>query len=160
MTSDIATEIARLAAERDQIDLRWRRLRHAAVQSPEERHALNVELASLEVAFREKEAEIARLHVESLERRLAGIDDVDGDALSRAEAEYQAAKAVLDALRHLEHGAHVRRRDGGQDLKQARRTLAEAEHALEQRRQRQAEAEARPVRGPLPAALWIGDGRR
>ncbi len=160
MTSGIATEIVALEAERDQIDLRWRRLRHAAVQSPEERHALNVELASLEVAYREREAEIARLHVESLERRLAGIDDVDGDALSRAEAEYQVAKAAYDALRHLEQAAHVRRRDGEQDLKQARRTLAESEHALEHRRQRQAEVESRPVHVPLPPSLWIGDGRR
>ncbi len=155
----IATEIAQLEAERDQIDQKWRRLRHATVRTPEERHALNTKLASLEVPFREVEATLARLHVEAVERRLAGIDDVDGDALARAEAEFLAARAVYDELRHLSQAAHVRRRDGEQDLKIARRTLVEAEAALEHRRQRQTELESRPVRGPLLAAQWVGDHR-
>jgi len=159
-TIDTATEITRLETDRDALDKKWRRIRHAGVETIEQGRERDIELASVEVQYRETEAQLARLHVESCERRLASVDDVDPDALAQAEAEYAAAKAVVDELRALHLGAYRRRKDTEQDLKQARRTLAEAEHALEQRRQRQAEVEARPVRGPLPAAMWIGDGRR
>ncbi len=160
MASDIATEIVRLESERDAFDQKWRRLRHATVRSPEERRELDLELAGLEIGYRETDVALAQIHAESIERRIANIDGVDPDELARVEGDYLAVKAVYDQLRHLEQAAHARRRDGEQDLKQARRTLAEAEHALERRRQRHEELESRPVRGPMPVGLWIGDGRR
>jgi chromosome segregation ATPase len=159
-TTDIAGEVTRLEAERDQIDLRWRRLRHASVQTPQERRELDLELAGLEIGYRETDVALAQIHAESIERRIAGIEGVDPDALSKAEGDYLAVKAVYDQLRHLEQAAHVRRRDAAQDLRQAQRTLVEAEGALEHRRQRHEELESRPIRGPLPAALWVGDHRR
>jgi len=157
---DTATEITRLESQRDSLDQHWRRIRHAGISTPEERHALDTELATIELQYRETEAALARLHVESIERRLERIDDVDPDAMRQAEAQYLAAKAVYDEIMHRHQGAYRRRRDAEADLKLARRTLAEAEHALEQRRHRLAEVESRPVRNVLPAPMWIGDGRR
>ena len=159
-TIDTATEITRLESERDALDQKWRRLRHAGVETPEQGRERDLELAGVEVSYRDVEVQLARLHVESVERRLASVDDVDPDAMARAESEYQAAKVAYDEIMHLKQGAYRRRRDAEADLKHARRTLAEAEHTLEQRRQRQAEVESRPVRNVLPAAMWIGDGRR
>jgi len=158
-TMTIATEITRLESQRDALDQRWRRIRHAGVETPEQGRERDSELAAVEVQYRDVEVALARLHVEATERRLASVDDVDLEVMRRAEAEYQAAKTAYDEIMHLHQGAHRRRRDAEADLKHARRTLAEAEHALEQRRQRQAEVESRPVRGVLPAAMWIGDGR-
>jgi chromosome segregation ATPase len=158
-TIDTAAEITRLESQRDSLDQRWRRLRHAGVQTPEQGRARDIELAAVEVQYRDVEVALARLHVESCERRLVSVDDVDAGALAQAQAEFDAARVALDSLLQLQHGAHVRRRDAEADLKQARRTLAEAEYALEQRRQRLAEAEARPVRRVLPAAMLIGDHR-
>jgi septal ring factor EnvC (AmiA/AmiB activator) len=159
MTSDIATEIVRLELERDEIDGHWRSLRYAAVNSPEERYALNTALAALEVAHAAASTALARLHVDALELRLASILEADHDALTRAEADHIAARLVFDELQQQHRAVHVQRRDAGQDLKAAQRTLAESEATLEHRRRRQAEAESRPIRGPLPAAMWVGDGR-
>ncbi len=159
-TIDIAAEVARLEAERVTLDSHWQRLRYANVQSLEERHALNCELAGLEVAYFEAETALARLSVEAISRRLAGIAEADHDALTRAEADHIAALAVYDQLQQQHRAVHVRRRDAEYDLKAAQRTLTEAEGTLERRRRRQAEVESRPVRAPLPAALWVGDGRR
>ncbi len=160
MASDIATEVAQLEAERDAFDMKWRRLRHASVRTPQERRELDLELAGLEIGYRETDVALAQIHAESIERRIAGIEGVDADTLAKAEADYLAVKAVYDALRQQDHGAHVRRRDGEQDLKAARRALVEAEGSLEHRRQRHEELESRPIRGIVPSSMWIGDGRR
>ncbi len=157
--TDIANEVALLESERAELDLHWRRLRTANVNSPEERRSLDNALRALEVAYAAAETALARLHVESIERRIAGIEDVEPGALNRAEADHIAAKSVHDELRNRAQGVHVQRRDAAQDLRQAQRTLVESEHALEHRRQRQAATEARPIRRPLPTAQWIGDGR-
>lgn len=159
MTNHTA-EITRLEAERDEIDQRWRRLRQATVRTLEERRALDMELAGLEVQYREREAAIAVLHVAAVERRLSGIEDVDQDAMARAETEYLRAKAVYDELRARQHAAYVRRQDAERDLKAARQALSEAEYARERRREKLADVKARPARGLAPAAMWIGDGRR
>ncbi len=158
--TDIANEVALLESERAELDLHWRRLRYAAVASPEERHASDVALRALEVSYVAVEVALAKIHAESVERRLASIRDVDIDALSKAEADFQAAKTVHDELRNRAQAVYTRRRDAEADLKYAKRTLSEAEFTLQQRRQRQADTEARPIRRPLPAALWVGDHRR